>query len=321
MKNLSDSTYPMPDIAVQAAPRHGCELDWVGMDGIELPVCFDGGDGGLQRVPAAVGAFVNLSRADLRGIHMSRLYLLLSEHLSSTAIDAPALRSLLQAMLQSHHGLSDSARITIRFEQLVRRTALRSDHRGWRAYPVSIEAWLDAAGFQLELSVDVVYSSTCPASAALSRQLIQQQFREHFGTDAPLDHDEVLAWLGTEQGIVATPHAQRSIASVRARFVEGAPLNLIALIDRIEQSLGTPVQTAVKREDEQAFALANGRNLMFCEDAARRIHRALDAAGDIDGFCVRVRHQESLHPHDAVAEVRKTAAAGGSGPPASRACE
>jgi GTP cyclohydrolase I len=35
------------------------------------------------------------------------------------------------------------------------------------------------------------------------------------------------------------------------------------------------VQTAVKRADEQAFALANGQNLMFCEDAARRLHLAL----------------------------------------------
>lgn len=304
MKNISDTAYPMPDVAAQAAPRHGAALDWVGMDGIELPVCFDGGDGDPQRVTAAVDAFVNLSRTDMRGIHMSRIYLLLSERLGTRAIDAPALHSLLQAMLQSHHGLSDSARLSVRFEQLVRRTALRSDHRGWRAYPVTIEAQLDQAGFRLELGVDIVYSSTCPASAALSRQLIQEQFRQHFQATAPLDHATVLAWLGTEQGIVATPHAQRSIASIRVHFAEGASLNLIALIDRIEQALGTPVQTAVKREDEQAFALANGRNLMFCEDAARRIHRALDADEDIAGFWIRVRHQESLHPHDAVAEVR-----------------
>ena len=37
----------------------------------------------------------------------------------------------------------------------------------------------------------------------------------------------------------------------------------------MEAALGTPVQTAVKREDEQAFARLNGRNLMFCEDAPR----------------------------------------------------
>jgi GTP cyclohydrolase I len=58
----------------------------------------------------------------------------------------------------------------------------------------------------------------------------------------------------------------------------------------------------VKRADEQAFALANGQNLMFCEDAARRLHLALKRSPGIDGFHVRVVHAESLHAHDAVAE-------------------
>ena len=236
---------------------------------------------------------------------MSRLYLLLDEHLGAKAIDAPILEDLLRAFLASHDDLADRARVEIRFDQLVRRPALRSGNSGWRAYPVSIEASLDANGFRLELGTEVVYSSTCPASAALSRQLIQEQFARDFEASGTVDHAAVLAWLGSEQGIVATPHAQRSIARLKLRFVDGAPLNLIALLDRVEQALGTPVQTAVKREDEQAFALANGGNLMFCEDAARRIQRALDADAGIADFHVRIEHLESLHPHDAVAYASK----------------
>jgi GTP cyclohydrolase I len=139
----------------------------------------------------------------------------------------------------------------------------------------------------------------------LSRQLIQEQFAKDFDAGKPAEHAAVLAWLGSEQGIVATPHAQRSIAQLKVRFAADAPLNLIRLLDEVEQSLGTPVQTAVKREDEQAFARANGGNLMFCEDAARRIQRALDADAGIADFHVRVEHQESLHPHNAVAYASK----------------
>ena len=113
------------------------------------------------------------------------------------------------------------------------------------------------------------------------------------------------AWLGTEQGIVATPHAQRSVARLLVRLVDGASFNLLDTLDRVEQALGTAVQTAVKREDEQAFALANGCNLMFCEDAARRIQKALDVDERLADFHVRVEHQESLHPHDAVAYASK----------------
>jgi len=178
---------------------------------------------------------------------------------------------------------------------------LRSDHYGWRTYPVTIDASLGREHFEVTLSTDITYSSTCPASAALARQLIQERFAQDFAVDATLQHADVLAWLGSDQGIVATPHAQRSVAHVAARLADGAPLDVIGLIDRVETALGTPVQTAVKREDEQAFALANGGNLMFCEDAARRIQRALQDDPRLARFELRVEHQESLHAHDAVA--------------------
>ena len=295
----------LPDVATQAQPHLAGALDWVGMDGIEVPVHFDAGDGLVVRASAQVGAFVNLTRPDRRGIHMSRLYLLVDQHLGAGPLDALMIKALLRAFLESHKDLSDRARISIRFDHMVRRPALRSAHSGWRTYPVSIEASLCGEDFQLELGTEVVYSSTCPASAALSRQLIQQQFARDFDATRPLDHAQVLAWLGSEQGIVATPHAQRSVARLLVRLADGVGFSLISTLDRVEQALGTPVQTAVKREDEQAFALANGGNLMFCEDAARRIQKALDADPRIADFHVRLEHQESLHPHDAVAYASK----------------
>ncbi len=78
-------------------------------------------------------------------------------------------------------------------------------------------------------------------------------------------------------------------------------LGALSLIDRVEDAVRTPVQTAVKRADEQQFALLNGANLMYVEDAARRIRAAL--LPHYRGIHVRVRHLESLHPHDAVAEA------------------
>src|SRR5690242_17153174 len=302
-ENFRDAAIAAPDVAGEILPLGDDAIDWVGMQGIEMPILFDAGDGHPQRCHARVDAFVNLMRPDRRGIHMSRLYLLANQHLGAEPIDAGMLESLLRAFLRSHHDLADRARIVIRFEHLVRRKALRSDHHGWRAYPVAIDAILAGDAFHLDLGTQVVYSSTCPASAALSRQLVQQRFASDFHTEEPLSHAAVLAWLGSARGMAATPHAQRSVARIRVRFVQTAPINLIALLDRVERSLRTAVQTAVKREDEQAFAQANAENPMFCEDAARRIRRALEADDGIAAFHVRVEHQESLHPHDAVAQV------------------
>ena len=304
-KNFLDVLHSKPDVAAETLPLTDDAIDWVGMQGIEMPVLFDAGDGDLQRNHARVDAFVNLVRPDLRGIHMSRLYLMVNQYLGEEPVDAKMLESLLRAFLQSHHDLADCARIGIHFEHLVRRKALRSNHHGWRAYPVSIEAALVGDAFRLDLATQVVYSSTCPASAALSRQLVQQQFAADFRAGEPVSHAAVLAWLGSTRGMAATPHAQRSVAHVRVRFVHAAPMNLIAVIDRVEHSLRTAVQTAVKREDEQAFAQANAENPMFCEDAARRVRRAIETDDGIAAFHVRVEHQESLHAHDAVAQVSR----------------
>lgn len=287
----------LPDIAAQAS-RQALPLEWVGMCGIALPVLFDG-----QRLSAKADAGVSLDDGQARGIHMSRLYLAL-EMLEQGNLTPGLLRSVLQRFLDSHEGLSSSAYLKIHTDLLLKRPALISPLAGWKSYPVTIEARLKNDMFHVELKIDVPYSSTCPCSAALSRQLIQQQFIDDFA-NTPLQHADVLSWLGSTKGIVATPHSQRSTAHLQLRlddYLDDLPL--IAVINDAEATLGTAVQTAVKRADEQAFALANGQNLMFCEDAARRLNLALKRSPGINGFHLRVVHAESLHAHDAVAESR-----------------
>jgi GTP cyclohydrolase I len=285
----------LPDIAAQAT-HHEQALDWVGMGAIALPLLFAD-----QRINARADAGVSLDDSGARGIHMSRLYLALhaleTEHLSPQL-----LQRVLEQFLDSHLALSNRAYLTLRGEALLSRPALVSPLSGWKSYPFEVRARQDSRGFHVELQVEIGYSSTCPCSAALARQLIQQRFAEDFASQ-PLSHREVLAWLGSTQGILATPHSQRSTATLQVRLQPQArELPLLALIERAEQALGTAVQTAVKRADEQAFALANGQNLMFCEDAARRLHGALLRQPELSAFSLRVVHAESLHAHDAQAE-------------------
>jgi len=153
----------------------------------------------------------------------------------------------------------------------------------------------------------VTYSSTCPCSAALARQLVQKAFAENFAATKQLDHQAVHEWLGTTEGIVATPHSQRSVAEVKVKLntnIEDFPIT--SLVDLIENALKTPVQAAVKREDEQEFARLNGQNLMFCEDAARRLQHTMNLADeDYDDFWLKINHLESLHAHDAVSVTTK----------------
>ena len=285
----------LPDIAGQTA-RQALPLEWVGMQGIALPVLLEG-----QRLNGKADAGVSLDDGEARGIHMSRLYLAL-EMLEQERLTPALLHEVLKRFLESHQGLSNCAYVNIHCDLLLKRPALISPLAGWKSYPTTISASLKNQMFHVELKIDVPYSSTCPCSAALARQLIQQQFIDDFANKG-LQHADVLAWLGSTQGIVATPHSQRSTAQLHLHldeFIDELPLSVI--INDAEAALGTAVQTAVKRADEQAFALANGQNLMFCEDAARRLNLALRRTPGVSAFNLRVIHAESLHAHDAVAE-------------------
>lgn len=295
----------MPDIANAPLSKPQGTLDWVGMANVHQPFLIDEG-GQLRSVHGVAQIYVDLADSHAKGIHMSRLYLLLQEFAAERALSVSALEEVLGVLTASHADLSTQALLEIRFDHFLRRQALKSDNSGWSHYPVRLRAQQQQGVAQVELGVDVTYSSTCPCSAALARQLIQEQFQRDFAVTGTVDAEKVLAWLGTEQGILATPHSQRSVAEVLVRLAPGAgELPIAALVDLVEGALKTPVQAAVKREDEQAFALLNGQNLMFCEDAGRRIKAALNADSRILDYWVRVNHYESLHGHDAVAIVTK----------------
>ncbi|WP_345337021.1 GTP cyclohydrolase FolE2 [Ferrimonas pelagia] len=296
----------MPDVASSAKAQISGTLDWVGMSEIELPLTVVTDADEPRPISARVEAFVNLPKAHAKGIHMSRLYLALDRLSLTDTLNLHSLKALLQDFIRTHEDLSDQAFVKFQFDYHMRRPALLSGNEGWRNYPVTLTGRLDKGQLALELEVEVAYSSTCPCSAALARQLIQEAFEHQFHGEERVDTELVHRWLGSTNGIVATPHSQRSLAQIKVRLNETQiALPIQTLVNAIEGAVKTPVQAAVKREDEQEFARLNGQNLMFVEDAARRVKFALDEQAQFDDFWLRVNHLESLHAHDAVAVATK----------------
>jgi GTP cyclohydrolase I len=276
------------------------------MSNIEMPVMVASQDESERMVSAHIDAFVNLKEAKAKGIHMSRLYLLIDELSTENTLNYQSLVTLLDGFISSHQDLSDQAKVKFSFDYHLRRKSLISGKEGWKSYPVVITGLLNQGQLSIELSLDIPYSSTCPCSAALARQLIQKAFQDKFSQHNQLDINDVHNWLGTTEGVVATPHSQRSVAEVKVKLNTNVNVFPITeLVDLIENSLQTPVQAAVKREDEQEFARLNGQNLMFCEDAARRLQYSLNKANHFDDFWLRINHLESLHAHDAVSLTTK----------------
>ncbi|WP_136681504.1 GTP cyclohydrolase FolE2 [Neptunomonas sp. XY-337] len=296
----------LPDITNTPAPDHS-PLDWVGMTEVAVPFSLQDEAHSTTECEALASLFVNICRSDIKGIHMSRLYLLLAEFAEQNAFSPQAMQQFLHDKLATHKEISDQSSLTLAFDYLHKRPALLSQYQGWKAYPAVIKGTLEQETACHEVQLTIPYSSTCPCSASLSRQLLEEAFRHDFADQTQISADQIAQWLRSERGSVATPHSQRSYAYLVLKLAPNVSSHypLLELIDLVEQSLGTPVQTAVKREDEQAFARLNGANLMFCEDAARRIKRALEQHSAISDFWVKVEHQESLHAHNAVAIATK----------------
>jgi GTP cyclohydrolase I len=291
-------TEKLEDVALK---NHGADLayalDEVGLQNVQTVVVVAG-----QKLKATVNASVSLNVPEAKGIHMSRLYKIVSQ-LASEELTWNWLHSRLAEMLHTHEHLSKNARLTVQIEMPVLRPALISQESGWRAYPLTFDVQATGAVRESRLHAKVLYSSTCPCSTALSQQALRESFATQFREDK-LSRDQILNWLSSSDSLVAVPHAQRSEATCEFVFNRGEePTSPIELVDLMESALGTAVQTAVKREDEQEFARLNAQNLMFCEDAARKLKAALIVRPELRDFQIEVRHFESLHAHDVVARV------------------
>jgi GTP cyclohydrolase I len=293
----------LPDITSDINAEMPAKLEWVGMDGIAVPISMQTQDGTQQTFVANANIYVSLDKHDAKGIHMSRLHELINQ-LSTLECNRRNIEQLLDEMILSQQGISHHARIHMTFDLLLKKPALLSTKSGFQAYPISITAEKTQTGTTFELGLTIPYSSTCPCSASLSRQLFAKAIDQKFDGEK-VEKSALLAWIESSEGSVATPHSQRSYAYIELTLSENAWPDLSELIFSLESAIATPVQTAVKRVDEQEFARLNATNLMFCEDAAKRFKNALESLNFVSDYYCKVEHQESLHAHNAVAIVKK----------------
>ena len=209
------------------------------------------------------------------------------------------LKNFLTDMIKSQEQLSDQSYISLNFNLPRKTKSLKSESVGFRNYPVQITAQKKGDQTMVWCDFEIIYSSTCPQSAALSLEVIKNQKSQ----------------IEQLERLPATPHAQRSLMKISCLFmtseVDTSITNLLnKFIETTENTLKTTVQTAVKKADEMQFAILNSENLMFCEDAVRRVSLVMNDLVQsqlfgLNGYKIRTAHLESLHPHNAVSQVAK----------------
>ena len=280
-----------PDVARENIT--GGPIDFSGIQDLQVPVQLSK----ALRVPSRVNLFVSLD-ASQRGIHMSRMYQAFHHFCAEEILSFEGLKQLLLKVIQDQKETSQSGRIRVSAQWPVERKALKSALSGWRYYPFFYEVTYREGSFDFILGGEVLYSSTCPCSAALSRQIISTQFDKEFSDSDQVKKTKVSKWLTEESALAAVPHGQKSQLFFRLllKSEKKDQFSFLKFVDEMESALTTPVQTFVKREDEAEFARLNGENLMFCEDAVRRAAGCLKRQSALLDYFVRARHYESLHP-------------------------
>ena len=268
------------------------------MENIAVPMTIEQASGKELQVVAKANVFVSLDAPESKGIHMSRVHLVINQ-LANINCNKKNLNLLLDDMISTQGSISQQAKIELSFDLILSKPALLSDESGFQSYPIVIRAEKTDNGYSYEFELSVAYSSTCPCSASLARQLYANAIDSAF-PDATINKADLIAWAQSQAGSVATPHSQRSYAYVRFSIGGADWPDLASMIFQLEEVIGTPVQTAVKRNDEQEFARLNAGNLMFCEDAARRVKKSLEQMPTVEDYWFKIEHQESLHAHNAV---------------------
>lgn len=314
-----DSELPDPQID-PFIPGLRVQLDKVGVNGVDLPMKFLRRDGSVEQLHVKASLYGSLDNPDAKGLNLSRFPIIMHDEIANH-LSIDGLKGVLNK-LQAKQG-SKHVYCKLRFKYPWIQEALRTrqelkpgnyksiedlkndpdffkevegvylSHQkaiGHIFYDCVLEAQWHEGKYKFFLTVDYVYSSTCPCSFELSQ-------------DATL-----------KRGQAANGHSQRSIAKVTVQF---DPDNHIVYIEDIVEMARRQIPTEVviicKRRDEQAFAELNGSNLLFTEDASRLMYEGLDAmfnTGKIKDFSVVTEHIESLHPWSATAVVSKGVSGG-----------
>ena len=271
-------------------------IDGVGLKNVKFPIPLKSN----LKTSADISFLISLDNKKTRGIHMSRLYLILHKNFSKKALSFSVMEKALMEGIKSQKGNSGSGKLKIQAQWPVLRKALKSEFKGWREYPFFFELRYSKKNksFEWIAGAEVLYSSTCPCSASLSAEIIKQDLAQKLNPKKSVSPSEILKLLGDKKFLTATPHAQKSSAFFKVKLKSQVKKNfsLLKTIDSVEKVLGTAVQTAVKREDEAEFARRNAQNLMFCEDASRRLAGLFKNDKRFLDYSICVQHYESLHP-------------------------
>ena len=262
----------LPDIQKEK-PKIRIPIKEVGVEGVEVPFKIESKYGGFNDTIAILSLRTDLE-STVKGISMSRLLLTLNPYL-----ELPLKHKLIRKILEEicDNVGSNNSFMKFEFKIPIKKHSPISDNSFPIYYRCRFEGQLkDKKDFRFFQGVYVQYSSYCPCSAELCRDL-------------------------KEKDSVGFPHAQRSYANILIESKVNEYIWLEDIIEHVESSINTLPYPIIKRVDEQELARIAAENPIFVEDAIRAISKSLNSDSRIEDWIVKCVHEESIHTSEAIA--------------------
>ncbi len=239
-------------------------IDRVGIKNIKYPISLRDRRKDLQHTIASVNLYVDLPR-EFKGTHMSRFVEVLTEH--HQEIDIRNIKGILDEIKTRLK--AKTAHLELTFPYFVEKKAPVSGQSAMLDYNCTIEAVANGSdAIKPAITVEVPVTTLCPCSKEIS-----------------------------ERGA----HNQRSVVTLTVRANEFIWLE--ELIHVVEHSASCELFPLLKREDEKYVTEEAYDNPAFVEDVVRNITEKLQDDERIDWFSVESENQESIHNHNAYAQI------------------
>lgn len=254
----------LPD--VQNERGNFCFALKAGVRGLVVPIGVLTQQNELVNTVARVDMFAHLPE-DLKGINMSRLPILLAELDNETWI-VSRLPKLLWNMQQVME--TQKVEVVLQFPYFYKKAAPISRLEGMAHVDVAFHAGMSGDNYRFTLTVIVPVTTLCPCSREIS-----------------------------ENGA----HNQRAEVTMSVYYNKDEFVWIEDLIDYAEASASSALYPVLKRPDEKFVTEYAYSKPRFVEDLAREVALKLRDDKRISLFHVAVQSHESIHQHDAFAEI------------------
>jgi GTP cyclohydrolase I len=251
---------------IQAAPdARMVAIDRVGVKNVTYPMRLATKAGGEQTTVAKINMYVALPHTQ-KGTHMSRFLEVLNEH-HCQPVSPDQMVGIARAIKERLN--AEEAHFTASFTYFVEKHAPVTGAAGLMDYEVTFECTANSHE-DFIMSVAAPATSLCPCSKEISA----------YGA-----------------------HNQR--CRIEAKVRTNGRMWIEDLVGLLEGAASHPVYAVLKRPDEKFVTEAAYDNPKFVEDIVRDLAVALERDARIDWFTISSENFESIHSHNAYAEITR----------------